>query len=625
MTTKSKITKMMDAWRDYPIIGARDSLALSGISAGIAAAHPAMQGNILAMSIGAILGAIGGYSIFNARISKAYSRVDMDSAEGFILPSDEPYEKEGLLMGYTKDTHSPIGLPFDLINYHMAIIGASGYGKTTLLMYMLYQQMRIGGGFIFGDAKIDYDTSDTLGAWAKAMNRESEFYIINFDDPEASNTYNPALEGDANEVASRLMNLMPDTGSNAGADHYRSSVHFALTTIIAAAKACKWQYTFTDLSILMQSSAALESLLTRTPVGSEERINLEVFLDKYRKIERSHDGVRAPIDMAKLKDALGGLGNRIGIFSQGKFGQIMNTYTPEINLYDIIRKNNMLYIMLPTMGKNEEAIIFMKMLIGDLRSAVARLQKIPKSLRPRPPFLVPIDEFGAVAMEKVTTLFEQARSAGLAMIPGFQTFGQLTKVAEGFDDILLQNTTTKAYFKFGTNESAERAAEIIGKTKRYSHTITSSEGVGDGAQTLRATPQASISANMGQGESFKDQEEYRVSIENLKALGRGECVMQVGSRIYHLMIPMIETQITRDEGRANYRPMRHKTRLPKGTIPANLVKQYKEFLTVGVAESMSVHQKDTSKPEQPQKAAQAEQDAKLLEYIKSLETSKKDQ
>lgn len=574
----SFIDPLMDAFKKYPLLGAKDATALIAIAGGVASAHPAMNGNLVFLCVGAALTAFGVSTIIYPRLSESLSIVDKSKDVGFVLPSDDVYDEPGILLGYTKDDNRKVVLPFRLQSYHMSIIGASGYGKTTLLMGMLYQQVRSGGGFIFGDAKIDADTRDTLGYWATKTGRANEFYIINFDDPSNGNTYNPALEGDADEVSSRLMNVMPES-TGGGADHYRSSVQLAITIIIAALKSRNIRYTFSDLSILMQSSAALEWLLNKTPEGSSERMNLEVFLNKFRKVEHSKDGtISHPIDENKIKDTLGGLGNRIGNFAQGKMGEVMNTYTPEIDLYDIIMNNKMLYVMLPTMAKNEQAIIFMKMFIGDLRSAVSKIQKLPKTERPQPTFMVPIDEFGPVATESIATLFEQARSAGLQLMPGFQTFGQLDKVGESFDDILLQNTTTKAYFKFGVSDSAERAADNIGHTKNFQHSITSSQGEGDGAQTLRATPQATLSANEGSGDTWRTMEEHKIRIDQLKGLDKGEAIITIGPKIYHVQIPMLYSPIDANPNRKPYTSLKHPSYVPSSETCADLSKKYKSFV-----------------------------------------------
>ena len=142
--------------------------------------------------------------------------------------------------------------------------------------------MTRGGGWLFIDAKLDYDTRDTLGYLARLCGREHELYVLNVNDPEHSNSYNPILSGDADEVASRLLNLVPSSETDPGADHYRQSANQALTVFVGALKACKLRYNFTDLAILLQSGAALEQLLRMTPQGPE-RMALGVLLDKFRK------------------------------------------------------------------------------------------------------------------------------------------------------------------------------------------------------------------------------------------------------------------------------------------------------------------------------------------------------
>ncbi|BBI65800.1 hypothetical protein HSBAA_PA_4030 (plasmid) [Vreelandella sulfidaeris] len=139
-------------------------------------------------------------------------------------------------------------------------MGQSGVGKTTLGEYILWQQTARGRGWLFIDAKIDRDTRDHLAYMAKVTGREDELYIIDVSDPDNANTYNPVLHGDPDEVASRLMNLIPSAENNPGADHYRQSANHALTVIIAALQASGQLYHFGDLSILLQSDRALENL-----------------------------------------------------------------------------------------------------------------------------------------------------------------------------------------------------------------------------------------------------------------------------------------------------------------------------------------------------------------------------
>ena len=566
-------------FQSKPLLGAWDAWNLLATSGAAVAAHPAFAGNIPLAAAGIGLSAMGGAGLAWPRVRDWLDPIDAEPREGFVLPSDPVFTEPGPLVGYTRDSHAPVRVPYDLFMRHVALIGASGVGKTTLLLWLLWQQMTLGGGWLFIDAKLDTDTRDTLGYLARLCGRENELYVLNVNDPEHSNTYNPILDGDADEVASRLVNLVPSTETDAGADHYKQSANQALTVFVGALKACKLRYNFTDLSILLQSGQAIEQLLRMTPQGPE-RMALDVFIDKFRK--GTPQGVQ--IDVNKMKDALGGMAGRIALFAQGKFGQVFNTYAPEINLTEILRTNKMLYVMLPTMGKDTAALNLGKMIVSDFRTAVARIQALPKQQRPWPPFMAALDEMGSYVMQGIARLFEQARSARIALMPGFQAFGNLREVSPEFADIIMQNPWEKAFFRFGGKDSAEAAAEMLGKVRRFRYGISTSESSGESAHVIRAAPQSSQSASGNVGQSWAEQEDYRVSVDKLAGLPVGESVFTIGARIYHIVTPLLQTPIDQlkpdDARRAEYifSPMRHPTRVPDGEQGLHFEQRYADFM-----------------------------------------------
>ena len=571
-------------FREFPILGSRDAFALTAISASVLSSNPlfglASSAPYIVFGTSFLTSLLGSYTTFRPRIKEAYDPVDLDSREDFVIRSDDVYEGDGLLVGYTVDDNRPVRIPFELLMRHLDLIGASGVGKTTLGMFILYQQMNLNGGFLMIDAKIDVDTKDTLGYLSKTVGRERDLYILNVDDPENSNTYNPILDGDADEVASRLLNLIPSTENNPGSDHYRQLANHALTAIIGGLKAANILYHFDDLITVFQSSSAMQNLVERVPEGSKERKNLDIFLDKYRILQ----GGRAVIDVGKIKTEIGGLAGRMAQFSQGKFGAIFNTYTPEINLYDIIKNNKMLYIMLPTMGKGTAATNLAKMILADLMSAVDRIQRLPKSQRPWPPFPAFADEFGRYAIQESAIFFEQNRSAQVFMMPGFQGYGNLEDVSDGFADMVLQSSWNKALFRFGSDTSAERSADIIGKIKRFQETMTSGISENDGAQLLQFNPQVNEGDGLSDGLSWREVEEHRISQDKLSSIKIGQCILLIGSRIYHINVPRITTPID-DEKKGDkrkpehvFRAYKHKVNMPWGVSGLDIASDYKRFL-----------------------------------------------
>jgi hypothetical protein len=555
------------------LAGRKDAWALMALGAGVAAASPWLAGNPYALA--ALAGpALGAGWLAHKHAAEWLDRTDPSVRENFVLRSDEHFgefmpSQRGLRIGYTKDNALPLDIEDSLLMRHTAIIGQSGVGKTTLGEYLLWQQAARGGGFIFIDAKLDAATRDKLAFMMKLLGRPDDFYVLNVDQPHNSNTYNPILRGDSDEVASRLINLLPTSENSPGADYYRQQANYALTVLTGALKSAKRRYHFSDLAILLQSDRALESLL-RLPIGPEARMTLEVFMNQFRKKDKSGTG----IDVNKVKEVLGGMSGRIAQFAQGKFGAVFNTYIPEIDMTDIVLNNKCLYVMLPTMGKDTAALNLGKMILSDLRTAVYNVQGMQKEMRPTPPFLVFADEMGSYVMQGIARLFEQARSAGICMIPAFQTFANLRAISPDFEDIIIGNTWNKVFFKFASKDSPETAAEIIGKTKKVLRSLSVSENEGASANNLRATPQGNATRGGGLSESWRESEEFRVSPDHLKSMGMGEAVVMSGSRVFHIRTPMLEFPSPVPE----FKVTRHRVSMPPDELGLDLQERYQEFL-----------------------------------------------
>lgn len=555
------------------IIGREDFWPIAApVVAAVAGSHPVFAGSPIAMALGALSG-IGSYCYFSVEARRRMRKVNEEPAEGFVLRSDETFDEtvglKGIRLGYTKDSNRFLDIENDKLMRHLAIIGQSGVGKTVLGMNILWQQTARGGGWLFMDAKLDKDTRDQLAYMTRVFGREDEFYVMNVDDPDNSHTYNPLLNGDPDEVASRLLNLLPSSDNNPGSDFYKQSANYALTVLVGALQEAQKRYTFMDLAIMLQSAAAIGKVESLVPIDSQAFMVLQVFLDSFKKKDKT--GIH--VDTDKLKTILGGMSGRIAQFAQGKFGQVFNTTTPEIDLTDIIKNNKMCYVMLPTMGKDTAALNLGKMVMSDLRTAVAKMQGLTKSERPNPPFICFADEMGSYVMPGISRVFEQARSAHVVMIPAFQTFANLASVSPEFEEMIIGNTWTKCFFKLGSTDSANKAAEFIGNEMKYMYSVSSSSSESASAQALRVTPESSQSETGGIGESWRQAEDFRIAPDKLTRMGVGECVVCSGARTFH-----ISTQALDFPPVPEFKKSTHPTSLPAGMSTLDLEGQYDKFL-----------------------------------------------
>lgn len=552
----------LDKFLELKLGGTKDTAALGTLAAGVIGAHPSLLGGGIAMA-GAALCVAGTNYIVN-RMARPVAKANVLDAKLDIRSAAALTSPDGLLLGFAADTGNPVYLPDEDLMRHGIILGQSGVGKTVLGKLMMFQQIQRGGGLMFIDGKMNADDINTIYQYCKYCGREKDLLILNPGKPELSHTYNPILYGDPDEIAARVLSLIPSTENNPGADHYKQSANQGISTLVAALQAANLAFNFIDFTILLMNHKAIEDLevrLKRTAPNHPATKNLSLFLEQYKGGGKPGSGNENMVDIKRLKETFGGIGGRMYMFGTGKFGEVLNTYTPDINLFEAIRSNKIVYAALPTMGKNEAASNFGKMLLGDLRTSISWVQGLPEAERPWPPYLTFMDEVGSYAVASLARPFEQARSAQIALFPAAQTLANLEVVSPDFKEMVVGNTWTKIFFKLGTQGTAEECADLIGQTIGVSRTLAIGANTSASSPTIGLTPEGNSGESAGLNESEKEQEEYKVTPDELKSLGKGECVvMYGGDTIFNVKVPMLELGKALKEKLGPFRlePIRHK-------------------------------------------------------------------
>ena len=534
--------------------GPLDALAMAAIGASVVATTPPVAALLLSplgLMLPFLLGGLGA-SLVTWRAIEPWRKAHILASSLELRSSGSPYTPDrdnawdGLLMGYACDSGKPVYVDYEHLTRHLSFTGQSGVGKTVAASTLMFQHIQKGGGLLFIDGKLDVDNLALLAAFAKYCGRESDVLVINPDDPANSNTYNPILIGDADEKADGILNLIPSTESNPGADHYKQEAKQSLTTLIAALQKARLAYNMIDLTVLLMSGQALEELertLKMHYPDSEEAKNFSLFLDKFRAPLTDQ---RAPgmIMVDKLKNTFGGIGGRLYTFGTGSFGKVMNTYQPDVNLFDAIRTNKIVYVALPTMHKDMSARNFGRLAIADLRTAIGKIQKLPTDQRPKPPFWIFCDEAGAYVTESFSRLLEQARSARCFFALATQTNSNFQAISEELFNMVMGNSWTKVVFKVGTQTTATEAADLIGMKVGVLKSMTTSRSRGVSAAFLSPSPEHGTSDSSGQNAAERQQEAYIITPDDLKRLDKGECVMttsadRTGHLVFNLRVPML--------------------------------------------------------------------------------------
>jgi intracellular multiplication protein IcmO len=430
-------------------------------------------------------------------------------------------------------------LPSDLMARHCLGIAATGGGKSNFLNLVLKQQMMRGGGVIHVDGKNNKDAIREFLTLAKQHNRWHDVRIINIDDPILSNTYNPLLRGDAEEITTRIMLLINSGGKDS---FFRSQASKAVGAIIGLLCAMERPFNFSDLNAIFSSEGALRWLLREAPKNTEAYSKFKIFFDQLLEVDKR---TGAPvINQKTFQHTFGDLTGKIAAYDRGSAGQVLNAYNPEVDLLHAIKENQLVYVALPMLSKAEVATDFAKIFLSDLRTAVGQLQNIPPEQRPNPTFLCLMDEFSSYAMPTLAALFEQARSANVCLFPFIQTVSSLSDKERGlstdFALKILGNTWNKISFVLKDPESCKQMSEIAGQQLKEFVSQSYSENIGFASGNQDAS--MLLTSNRGRGYSKSTRVEYDAvarpeDFSNLK-VGEG---IYIGPRgVMRVRVPLIK-------------------------------------------------------------------------------------
>lgn len=531
--------------------GTKDTIAVTAVGIGLLGSTPLLSVPLATFpfSLTPVALAALGFTWISHRLTEEWRSEKILSSNLKIRSDESTYKPmpgksvDGLLLGYRTDTGEPVHVDWEHLMRHCFILGQSGVGKTVAGSLMMFQHIQAGGGLLFIDGKIDSGNVEQIYHFAAYCGRSHDVYIINTDDPENSNTYNPILFGDPDEKADALLQQIPSTEANPGADFYKQEAKVGLTTLIRALQTAKMSYNMIDLTVLLSSAEALFDLqrkLEQAAPGSDALKEYSLFLSKFRQ-EGNKENPKPGLDMKKVRDTFGGMAGRMYGFGTGKFGKILNSYDPDVNLYEAIRANKIIYVALATMGKDATARNFGKLVISDLRTAVSWLQRLPEHERPWPPFIAFCDEAGSYANESWNRIPEQVRSAHVVFMPAVQTVANFQAISEELYQMIIGNAWNKLFFKIGTQASAEEAQELVGKYYGTLKSLSDTRTQSNSAAFLRASPDGTEGKASGVAVGEREQEMYHVTADDFKHLSKGECVVTWGDTyIYNLRIPLLK-------------------------------------------------------------------------------------
>lgn len=392
----------------------------------------------------------------------------------------------------------PIMIDFDIALRHMFVVGTTGSGKTTFLIYLLQQHLEMGGGAIIVDGKGDKDIYTDVYNTCVHCNREDDFYVMNFNVPSESNTMNPLLSGDTDEIIDVIGNMLETGGDNAFWAGRALSMMKGLLSLLVPLRDrlmlydpgssknpgdCKIEpiFTFKVLNKFLDLEAMRNLYFYIKDLNTGHSSNWE-YVDCSR-MEAYMASCSVPLSDAKAKisDGMSKMhgnsntmwGEALDLF-MGTFGDIFNTDTPDIDMNDIVINSRILYILLPATKKDPRTLsmlgkivlAFFKAsvatLLGDKISGTIEQRMASSAIRPKVPFWGVMDEYGAYATEGFDNVLAQARSLRVSISIMVQETASLEKGSLIDKKRLLGNTGVKVFLKIEESDTVKEVIDFFG-------------------------------------------------------------------------------------------------------------------------------------------------------------------
>jgi GTPase SAR1 family protein len=198
---------------------------------------------------------------------------------------------------------------------HTHIVGATGSGKTVLMEHLLYRDLARGYGALIVDPKGEREFYERVRRFCESVGRAGDLKLLSATHLKESVRWNPMRLGNASELQSKFY----------CASKYEHSFYAKATELALSQAFNRLCGASTGSLTLLDLVQELDQLSNH---GKDENLK-----GLYFDIQNLATGEWAPI-----------------LGTQAKFGN-----TREVSLLDLTRKNEILFVDLPTEGKSELA------------------------------------------------------------------------------------------------------------------------------------------------------------------------------------------------------------------------------------------------------------------------------
>ncbi len=377
-----------------------------------------------------------------------------------LLPSggQELTDDCGFAAGFTDhpEARRPIFLPRELLDEHIAVLGASGMGKSNLLRLIGRWIMESGGQLIVIDPHeelADYlagavpEPQRAKTVYVCASNRSHPFGLnLVSVEPELAADYADLVAYGSQEGMDRAIGAVLSTMERARAEAWgqrmRSLAASGTKLMAEVGRATGFDYTLLDLETLLDDLNFVRDLVSIYRRVGEDPMVVGYWFGGWMRATESQRREWAYSTV-----------NRINLLKSGVMGNIVGSRKTSLDIDRILREGHHLIVNAAT-GWEENTRVLMGMILDLVNLALRRL---PKSSRPR--IFVMLDEFQLINAANLQGLVNELRKWGVRFVVGTQGLSNLEDPT--IAKVVLNNVQQVFAFSAGPEEQRTEA-DLLG-------------------------------------------------------------------------------------------------------------------------------------------------------------------
>ncbi|MGE3776863.1 MAG: type IV secretory system conjugative DNA transfer family protein, partial [Pirellulaceae bacterium] len=365
---------------------------------------------------------------------------------GVDLPAPAPLLEEGVLLGYASPSADAeaVRLPLRDLRQHMVVLGATGTGKSTLVLSMLLDVIARGEGAGLIEGKGDL-SDELLGRISE--HRLKDVIVIDPLDPDTAVGID--LFGEARRID---LDVAADFVTSVFQLQYADSWGVVFPRLMRASIRALLEVpntTLLDLPLFLRDRGFRAEILAQVEDASVQGF----FADEFERLPPS-----------RQLQAMGPILARVGAALESAFGRYLFGQSASVSLRQAMDAHRIVIARYP---RGAIGIQNADLFCGLTAAAVqlAAMSRIDQPERERGDWLLVCDEFQNYASESFTQTFSEGRAYGLGLVVCTQFLG---RIPPDVRSSLLGNAAALACFRMGEEDAGLLA-------RRFEPTVSRAE------------------------------------------------------------------------------------------------------------------------------------------------------